>query len=450
MSRWTIAFKNHPIHETLDRLIKWTEIPNYEMNRSQLKELIWLKKILNTFKETVAKLDPEITPLDKLTNLYDDLTGKGSFYSQMGSLGEYKDAAELKDINEELSNHIHHLTWLVPFTKEYTSHELVNSLEDTIVSSLERLNTAKTHLDQHYKETNNKVEAIAIKSKEVDAQIDVNKRDVSQQLELLKQRESQTQQQIAQWQQQFSDAQEKRSNSYNEWREKIETETNKDLVALTNNAREKVNTLTSSTKDKLRDTLEDAREKRQEITNLFQLASGDSISGGYSQFANKENRQSQLWRMLALMFICITAIWIYSAYSGLDAISTLQTEQRTTEGDFAGSNKSNAIRNFDWHKFLLSFSLTGVLLFGAGYAGQQSNRHRDNERKMRWFALQIKALDPYINSLEASDQKELKKALTEKFFSGTHENEQTQGMIDENAINVVAKAMTDAIKAAKS
>jgi hypothetical protein len=52
----------------------------------------------------------------------------------------------------------------------------------------------------------------------------------------------------------------------------------------------------------------------------------------------------------------------------------------------------------------MSFSLTAVLLYGAAYSAQQSTKHRNNEKRARWFALEIKAIDPFISSLPESDQ----------------------------------------------
>jgi hypothetical protein len=116
------------------------------------------------------------------------------------------------------------------------------------------------------------------------------------------------------------------------------------------------------------------------------------------------------------------------------------------------NNRSNqrVDKPFNWQQFLLSVSLTGVLLFGAAYSGQQSNRHRDNEKKFRWFALQMKALDPYISSLDPEEQKELKKTLSEKFFNGVHEQESKGNLVDEHAVGYIAKAIVDGIKAAKN
>lgn len=97
----------------------------------------------------------------------------------------------------------------------------------------------------------------------------------------------------------------------------------------------------------------------------------------------------------------------------------------------------------------MALSLTGVLLFGAAYSAQQSNCHRQSEKKMRWFALQVKAIDPFISSLEIETQHELKKALTERLFAQEEAKAKETHVIDEHILSVFLKGIADAIKAAK-
>ena len=67
----------------------------------------------------------------------------------------------------------------------------------------------------------------------------------------------------------------------------------------------------------------------------------------------------------------------------------------------------------------MSFSLTAVLLYGAAYSAQQSTKHRNNEKRARWFALEIKAIDPFISSLPESDRIGFQRAA-EILFLGRH------------------------------
>ena len=72
--------------------------------------------------------------------------------------------------------------------------------------------------------------------------------------------------------------------------------------------------------------------------------------------------------------------------------------------------------NVNWAELAKAASLTLVLLTAAGFASRQSKAHRDLEQQMRWFSLEVKAIDPFLSSLGDDDQKELKKQLSERLF----------------------------------
>lgn len=449
MSRWQEQFDSHAIHKTLEQLHEWLNVDLDDLDEGDVAEIRRCKNVLELISSTIKELDVELIPFQQLDGLNNQLRHQ-NIWNQLNAFGSNKQVQYVVTTNNNLSPVIQYLTWLVPYTNLQGHNDTINSLRSTVDQSLNALSTKKEELTSELNELSNKVEVLTKHKDQLETTIEQRRQEVDQQ--------------ISQWQQQFSDAQEKRADSYNDWRNKVESEVKSETQALVDTTQSEVESLEKNTNEEITQILSDAKAKHQEIKDLFQLASGDSISGGYSQFADKERFQSHLWRGVAVLFICLTAWWIFSAYKNVKSPQDSATpavavtidakvESKGIESKIATDNKQTAkpaTSNFDWHKFLLSFSLTGVLLFGAGYAGQQSNRHRDNEKRMRWFALQIKALDPYINSLDPEDQKELKKTLSEKFFNGAHENEAPQGMVDEHAIGVVAKAMTDAIKAAKS
>ncbi|KHT61021.1 hypothetical protein RJ44_02010 [Alteromonas macleodii] len=449
MSRWKEQFHNHAIHQTLDKLQEWLSVELNDLNSGDVAELRRCRGVVDLISSTIFELDPELIPFQQLDDLNNQLRNQ-NVWNQVHAFSSNKQIQHVVTANNHLSNVIRHLTWMLPYTNVNGRNEDLSSLRSAVDQSLNALSNKKDELRNELSELSNKVQELSRQKERLETTIEQRRQEVDQQ--------------VSQWQQQFSDAQEKRTGSYNDWRMKVEAEVKQETQALVEATQSEVDSLDKNTKAEISQILKNSKDKHQEIKELFLLASGDSISGGYSKFADKERLQSNIWRGIAVFFICLTAWWILSAYEGIkpttsnETVTTLEpidlgNDSRASETETAGDRpqvvKTNPIL-FDWQRFLLSFSLTGVLLFGAGYAGQQSNRHRESESRMRWFALQIKALDPYINSLDSEDQKELKKALSEKFFNGAHDTEAARGMVDEHAVSVVAKAITDAIKAAKS
>ena len=97
-----------------------------------------------------------------------------------------------------------------------------------------------------------------------------------------------------------------------------------------------------------------------------------------------------------------------------------------------------------WAQILTAFSLTGVLLFGAAYGAQQSARHRANERQACWFALELKAIDPFIHSLAEEDQRALKKALSDRLFGHARDLGSPESALDDHhVLKLLTKSVVD-------
>ena len=102
----------------------------------------------------------------------------------------------------------------------------------------------------------------------------------------------------------------------------------------------------------------------------------------------------------------------------------------------------NRNEKFSWFKLFITFSLSGVLLWGSAYAAQQSTKHRKNEKRTRWFALEVKAIDPFISSLDPAQKNELKKQLSERIFGQFINSEDDNSkVIDEHVFKLVADSI---------
>lgn len=103
------------------------------------------------------------------------------------------------------------------------------------------------------------------------------------------------------------------------------------------------------------------------------------------------------WRLIAIGMQTIAAPWVFVKYlSGFD---------------FTDSGRTN------WAEVITASSVTLVLLAGTVYASRQSKMHRVSEHHMRWFALEINAIDPFVSAMPEDQQIELKKNLSEKLFA---------------------------------
>ncbi|MCQ1060513.1 hypothetical protein LRP52_47545 [Photobacterium sp. ZSDE20] len=402
MSSWVGKLENHPLHETLTQLLNWVQIEVDEIT-DDISEVRRFENVIRRVQANLQSIDPELVAFGEL-DAFNNALRHQNIWQQVSTFSNNGNATHIRNANNYLTNSLNGKQWL-------------------IAPSIVGGQVEQEHLREAYDDLADKFQLL----KEKFGNLEREKADLETTIE---NRRQEVDQQISQWQQQFSEAQERRSESYQDWKSDLEknvSESNKELVNKTESKLEKLESDTSMFLSRLS---EQSEQKHNRIQELYELASGDSISGGYAKTAKEESDQANLWRKISIGFIVVTVIWLLSAFcfyssGGFHTVAS----QLTSPTEIASENIGVNLATLDWSRYLLTFSITGVLLFGAGYAGQQSTRHRDEARRTQRFALQVKALDPYISSLPEEEQIHIKKSLTEKFFDGVGERSSSDGEI---------------------
>jgi len=217
-------------------------------------------------------------------------------------------------------------------------------------------------------------------------------------------------------------------------------------------------------KSEIEAILSDGKQKHESILELYQLTAGDSVGAGYIKNADEEKSQADIWRRISVGFIVATICWMLFAYYSNSKpsydtaltlqISTQQAEETKSESDkkdktqtvtdSSANNGYQVSKQIPWALLFITFSISGILLWGSAYSAQQSTKHRKNEKRTRWFALEVKAIDPFISSLNSEQQNALKKELSEKMF-GQFSNEDDSKVIDEHVLKIVADTISGVI-----
>lgn len=450
MSRWSDQFKQHPIHTTVSQLLEFLEVDLVEpVDSLQLEEIQRFRKILEMLASALKELDPSVTPFNRLDGITNHLKHQNCF-AQATNYSKTRNIQHIVNANNHVSAILDQISWLVSFTKESAVTGLINSVESTLNQTTSTLMTQKKEVTERVNSLKHEITELEEEQATLSSLIETRRQEVDQQ--------------ISTWQQQFSEAQDKRSSDYSSWKNDLDKDIKNTANKITSSAQNDVNQYKINITTTLEDIKSDAQEKHNSILELYELASGDSISGGYAQTANQEKNQSNFWRGISYLFIVLAVIWLFIAYQNSDVsakpeikTTSITSEQIRDENKASQTSSNNPASELKtelkltaqpdhissvttlttWQHFLLSFSLTGVLLFGAGYAARQAHSHRETEQKTRWFALQVKALDPYISSMNPEDQKALKRELAEKFFNGVDHSsnknldlEPSTGLID--------------------
>ena len=209
----------------------------------------------------------------------------------------------------------------------------------------------------------------------------------------------------------FTTEQARRTKDFDQWKKEFDQEAENQIKDLIDKAGEELNAKQKEFDDKLDSFTKEANEKHEAILRLHGLVAGDSVASGYAQTAEKEEKQADLWRLSNIAFIVFTAIWVGYIY--------IFDTDNSAGGEFL------------WSKHFKAFSLTGILLLGAGYSAKQSDSHRQNARRAKWFALEVNAINPFISSLSPEDQNSLIKELSSRMFGRQfNESEKKESLIN--------------------
>jgi hypothetical protein len=120
------------------------------------------------------------------------------------------------------------------------------------------------------------------------------------------------------------------------------------------------------------------------------------VAGGYKKSADDERAAANTWRIISMLCYALILLWV--VFKGKLGFGIAQ----------AGA--------LDWPVIVTTLSVTAVAFVAAQFASRQSRLHRINEQRMRWFSLEVKAIDPFISSLPIEMQQELKRQLSERLF----------------------------------
>ena len=408
MSRWKEQFDQHPIHATLDEMRELCRMAPDEPDDQNIIERRRLEKVIDTYVDSLKMVDPELVPFNQLDGLNNALKHP-NVWNHVNNYKSSLNTAHLVAINDQLSVQLTQLALLLAIAKRSKSVKPIEGVEKLFDEFVSTVAKAQEEIANRQKDLEEQAEASSHKLEQLDALVEKRREEINSQL--------------SEWQKQFSEAQERRASEYSEWRNAIEEKTATAINALIEKSREDLSAAATNFSQQIDGILGEAKEKHAAILSLYELTAGDSVAAGYLKNAEDEKEQANLWRWISIGFISATSLWLlfvwgYAAYVGA--------------------------ANIGWQQIVMSALLTGVLLYGAAYSSQQSTRHRNNEKRTRWFALEVKAIDPFISSLGEEERNQLKRLLSEKLFgqSGNLGSSES-GVFDEHAYKMIIKGIAE-------
>lgn len=443
MSRWKEIFDKHPVHETLTWLDNAASSNVENLSDGEVEEQRRLKKIIEKYRAVLASIDPEIVPVNQLDALNNQLRHQ-NIANQVNAYLQSGKPSNLVAVNDFVTKHLTQLFILQSLSESTESQEKVSYIDSVVDSTINGLAAKKEKLEEQL----NSVESLTKdQAKKLDALS-----------EEIKKKQSELSTLSSDWQKQFSAAQESRSQEFSKWRDTFTSEKSKEFEDIIDKYSELIKKQSAEVDDELNKIISDSKLKHESILDLYELTAGDSVGAAYIKSADDERGQANLWRGVSVGFIVITVVWlIFSFFYNAEGgdifnsdpdIAVSQDENSPQESNEelvdVHDSKMGLLENnhFPWHIMLIAFSISGVLLWGAAYSAQQSTKHRNNEKRARWFALEVKAFDPFISSLKQEQQQELKRQLAERIFGQNSTADEDSKVVDEHALKAISDAFS--------
>ncbi len=411
MSRFTEIYNQHPIHDTVKRLsnlLKRRKIDDQEAKQEYGR----LQKLSRHLKSNLTTIDGETISIALLTDITNHLNS--NVINQLQSYILNNNIGHLRNANNQIDRLLQSsIGWVFcpPTPNKNEAVRVIEQFDNNIDEFANKISEDAEIIRGKNEELNQEIGGISGKLNELSERIEARRENVDNQLSA--------------WQEQFGEAQERRVNEYSDWINNTDKELSKELKSIIQKHSEIVSKQEEELLNRIQSLLSEASDKHSAILELYELTAGDSVAAGHIKNAKRETEHADKWRNGTISFIVVTVFWLIAAY-------------------FMNSGEAN------WSKILQSFSVTGVLLYGAGYCAQQSTKHRKIETQNRRFALEMKAIDPYLQSLDAVDRNSLKKELSSRFFGAFDESHDSTKMIDEHAFKVFGDFMEKTAKVIKT
>ncbi|MES0863205.1 hypothetical protein ABLN87_12690 [Ruegeria sp. SCPT10] len=381
-----------------------------------------LKKVLSSIQEIVSGLDAEFYPKAWLDQINQHLRN-GQFFQQLQNYSSSPQTAQLQTANNHLTQYAPQVFHLAAMSRIPESEKVIKSAEEAYRSFSESMDDFTKKAEEKLEESAGEHMKLEGKAQELEKKLG----DLAAVADA----------KLSEWQSEFTEKQTTRAEEHSEAQINREAKF-EDLLSEWRKAIESQHTVIGKAQtDKLvalldrftkqgEAALKDVNEKHQSVLEIHKLVGRDSVAGGYQKSAGEEKKEADLWRWISMGSLAAAIIWLgFKYWMGFEQID-------------------NGALN--WASIITASSLTAILLVAAGYASRQSKLHRDNEKQMRSFALETKALDPFIANLGEKEQREIKAELIRRMFGQQNShNSLPAGRIDDETLQTVAESVSNKV-----
>jgi hypothetical protein len=223
--------------------------------------------------------------------------------------------------------------------------------------------------------------------------IDEIQKSLSSQLKEINAEKSRLDRIIALIQQQFSQSETIRNNQNQEGLAQFKLDTDKKIKELET----KITTMIKKNEDAFSGHEKYLLAKKEEAARIVQIISNIGFSGNYHNIADKERKNSNWLRIIAIGIMLVFSVF---------AVLTLLDLHNPS---------------ISWQASLLKIFSISLLTVPFTYVSRESTKHRKLEQQYRKMELELSSIDAFIETLPVEKRVELKTEITQRLFGSTIE-----------------------------
>lgn len=415
MDRWDEYLKNHPIHTTLEKINHLLRRTRRYTNSRERSEKRRISKVINTLEEVFQNLDPDLVPhriLHQIHSIAEDVLNHLNIYRST------EEHDHLRSANDSLDHMLIHISHLLSITKRPEIAEHVKRLERSLDELTKDILDKKKLLENEILKISELSKFQREQTENLSKSVDARRQEANS---LISRLQTQYFDEQSKRNNIFIEDQRKRTNAFTSWKSDFEKQTKTHIDQLITISSEKSTAEQKKFSDKISSLIKDAEDKHRRILELYGLVASDSVALDYSKNAENEKMRADIWNVATLVFILGAAGWFFLLYI-----------MNSTD--------------FSLERIITTSSITIILLFGAAYSSKQSSLHRENEKRARWVSLDVKAFDPFIESLPEKERNNLKKEISERLFGQQYKNTEKETPVRDEHIFKVIKDIVDIVK----
>lgn len=392
MSRWSDKAKQHPIYDTVFKARGLVNIDIEDISSDHEEERRRFLKVLDKIDDLLNGIDLDLFPEGEFNSINNHIKHQNC-WSHLIAYASNQNIKNLMAANDQMSSIIPRMYVISSMAKSPEARNEIRKVEESFGKFCKIVELKKDEYLKTFSSINNGLNKLQEKCENVDQEFNDLQKEVLSHLE--------------DWKNKFFAEQANQQSDYAESKSNMKKEFDSYLIDFKKESSEKTKNIIKEHDDNFKESLkkfdenienktQDVNKKHKSILDIHGLVATDGVAGGYKKNADDEKESADNWRKISLaLYLMIFAWIILKQFLGYE---------------FYSNNE------FQWPIIVMALSVTGISFVAAQFASRQSRIHRINEQRMRWFSLEVKAIDPFISSLPLEHQHVLKRQLSEKLF----------------------------------